>query len=295
VTTQSASARAATAAGAAAHHGSATGQAASDLPSPVASPRAGGASRLRWAAPVLALVLLALWELAGQMHWISLTFFPPPSVIVATLYKLLGTGELPRHLGATMYRLLVALVWGGGLGLVLGMAMGYSTRLRAVLDPFVAALHPVPKLSLLPLIMLIFGIGWFSKALVVAVSTFFPMVISTMAGVRQIDTDYYDVAKVYGASRWRVFRRVMIPASLPSILAGARMAMNRALGATIGLELITADNGLGAMLFFAWQTLRTEQIYATLFVIALLGWAFRLSTDGLASKLVPWERAADRR
>ena len=264
--------------------------AAADLSTPLEAPRARGASRLRWAAPVLALVLLAVWELCGQMQWISVTFFPPPSVIVATLGRLLATGELPRHLGATVSRLLLALVWGGGLGLVLGMTMGYSARLRAVLDPFVAALHPVPKLSLLPLIMLIFGIGWFSKALVVAVSTFFPMVISTMAGVRQIDADYYDVAKVYGASRFRVFRRVLIPASLPSILAGARMAMNRALGATIGLELITADTGLGAMLFFAWQTLRTEQIYATLFVIALLGWAFRLSTDGLTSKLVPWQR-----
>jgi NitT/TauT family transport system permease protein len=138
--------------------------------------------------------------------------------------------------------------------------------------------------------MLIFGIGWFSKALVVAVSTFFPMVINTMVGVRQIDPDYFDVAKVYGASRARIFRRVVLPGSLPSILAGARMSMNRALGATIGLELITADNGLGAMLFFAWQTLRTEQIYATLFVIAVLGWLFRVSTDGLASKLVPWQR-----
>jgi ABC-type nitrate/sulfonate/bicarbonate transport system permease component len=255
------------------------------------APRARGGSSLRWAAPVLALVLLGAWELLGQLEWISVTFFPPPSVIVATLGRLIANGELPRHLGATVSRVLLALVWGGGLGLVLGMTMGYSARVRTVLDPFVAALHPVPKLSLLPLIMLIFGIGWFSKALVVAVSTFFPMVISTMAGVRQIDSDYYDVAKVYGASRWRVFRRVLVPASLPSILAGARMAMNRALGATIGLELITADTGLGAMLFFAWQTLRTEQIYATLCVIALLGYVFRATTDGLASKLVPWQRA----
>ena len=267
-----------------------SGQAAA-ASTPAEVPRARGRSSLRWAAPVLALVLLGVWELLGQLEWISLTFFPAPSVIVATLGRLIANGELPRHLGATVSRVLLALVWGGGFGLVLGMTMGYSARLRTVLDPFVAALHPVPKLSLLPLIMLIFGIGWFSKALVVAVSTFFPMVISTMAGVRQIDGDYYDVAKVYGASRWRVFRRVLMPASLPSILAGARMAMNRALGATIGLELITADTGLGAMLFFAWQTLRTEQIYATLCVIALLGYVFRATTDGLASKLVPWQRA----
>lgn len=257
---------------------------------PAALPAARGSARLRWAAPILAAVLLALWEVLGRLELISVTFFPPPSVILATLGRLTASGELPSHLGATVSRLLLALVWGGGAGLVLGMAMGVSTRLRTVMDPFIAALHPVPKLSLLPLIMLIFGIGWFSKALVVAVSTFFPMVINTMVGVRQIDPDYFDVAKVYGASRARIFRRVVLPGSLPSILAGARMSMNRALGATIGLELITADNGLGAMLFFAWQTLRTEQIYATLFVIAVLGWLFRVSTDGLVSKLVPWQR-----
>ena len=266
--------------------------AASDAPAspPARLTVARGASRLRWAAPVLAVVLLALWELLGRLAWIPVTFFPPPSVILASLGRMTGSGELPRHLGATVSRLLLALVWGGGAGLVLGMCMGYSTRLRTVLDPFIAALHPVPKLSLLPLIMLIFGIGWFSKALVVAVSTFFPMVINTMVGVRQIDPDYFDVAKVYGASRWRIFRRVVLPGSLPSILAGARMSMNRALGATIGLELITADTGLGAMLFFAWQTLRTEQIYATLFVIAVLGYLFRVTTDGLESRLVPWQR-----
>jgi NitT/TauT family transport system permease protein len=256
----------------------------------VPAPPAGGQPRLALAAPILALALLLGWEALARLQMIPVAFFPAPTVILATLGRLTGNGDLPRHLGATLSRLLLALVWGGGAGLVLGMGMGYSTRLRAVLDPFVAALHPVPKLSLLPLIMLIFGIGWFSKALVVAVSTFFPMVINTMVGVRQIDPDYFDVAKVYGASRWRIFRRVVLPGSLPQVLAGARMSMNRALGATIGLELITADNGLGAMLFFAWQTLRTEQIYATLFVIALLGWLFRVTTDALASKLVPWQR-----
>jgi NitT/TauT family transport system permease protein len=212
--------------------------------------------------------------------------------VLATVWRLSSKGVLPMHLGATLGRLVLALVWGGGAGLVLGMAMGYSARLRSVVDPFVGALHPVPKLSLLPLVMLLFGIGWFSKALVVAVSTFFPMTINAMAGVRQIDRDYYDVARVYGASRWRLFRRVVLPASLPSILAGARMAMNRALGATIGLELITAQTGLGSMLFFSWQTLRTEELYATLLVIAALGWVFRAVTDALVSWLVPWQDEA---
>jgi ABC-type nitrate/sulfonate/bicarbonate transport system permease component len=258
-------------------------------PSAVALPSGPRRSRLRWAAPILTVVFLAGWELLGRIGWIPVLFFPPPSLILATVVKMARTGDLPLHVGATLSRLLLALAWGGGAGLVLGIGMGYSTRLRTVVDPFVAALHPVPKMSLLPLIMLIFGIGWFSKALVVAVSTFFPMVLNAMAGVRQIDPNYFDVAKVYGASRGRMFWRVVLPGSLPSILVGARMAMNRALGATIALELITADTGLGSMLFFAWQTLRTEELYATIFVIAVLGYGFRWVTDFLASRLIPWQ------
>jgi len=246
-------------------------------------------SRLRWAPAILAALLFGSWELAGRLEWIPVLFFPAPSVILGTIYDMASSGELPVHIGATLSRLLLALVWGGGAGLILGMGMGYWPRLRTVVDPFVAALHPVPKMSLLPLIMLIFGIGWFSKALVVAVSTFFPMTINAMAGVRQIDPNYFDVAKVYGATRWRVFRRVVVPGSLPLVLAGARMAMNRALGATIGLELITAETGLGSMLFFAWQTLRTEELYATIFVIAALGWLFRWITNRIALALVPWQ------
>jgi NitT/TauT family transport system permease protein len=265
---------------------------ATALPGPAAAAVAAPIrrrTRLRWAAPVLALTLLAGWELLGRMGWIPVLFFPAPSLILATLGETAKSGALALHVGATLSRLTLALAWGGGFGLVLGMAMGYSTRLRTVVDPFVAALHPVPKMSLLPLIMLLFGIGWFSKALVVAVSTFFPMTINAMAGVRQIDPRYFDVAKVFGASRWRVFTRVVLPGSLPLVLAGARMALNRALGATIGLELITAETGLGSMLYFAWQTLRTEELYATIFVIGALGYLFRFVTDRLALKLVPWQ------
>jgi ABC-type nitrate/sulfonate/bicarbonate transport system permease component len=250
---------------------------------------AGRRSRLRWAAPVLAAALLGIWELLAKSGSIPAVFFPPPSLVFATIGGLLTEGSLAVQVGVTLSRVLLALVWGGGAGLVLGLAMGYSTRLRTVVDPFVGALHPVPKLSLLPLIMLIFGIGWFSKVLVVADSTFFPMTINTMAGVRQIDPNYLDVARVFGATRWGVFRRVVLPGSLPSVLAGARMAMNRALGATIGLELITAGDGLGSMLFFAWQTLRTEELYATIFVIAVLGYLFRWTTDVVASRLAPWQ------
>jgi ABC-type phosphate transport system permease subunit len=123
-------------------------------------------------------------------------------------------------------------------------------------------------MALLPLVLLLFGIGFFAKTLVVAIAAFFPMVINSMAGVSHLDPNYFDVARLYRASRWRVFWRIVVPGSLPMSLTGARLALVRALGATIGLELITAQTGLGSLLFFAWQTFRTEALFATLFVIA---------------------------
>jgi ABC-type nitrate/sulfonate/bicarbonate transport system permease component len=166
---------------------------------------------LRWAAPLIALAGLAAWEGAGQLGWIPLLFFPTPTQVLAKLGALTRSGELFLHFGATLSRMAVALLWGGGFGLVLGMALGYSPRLRAVVDPFIAAFHPVPKMSLLPLIMLIFGIGFFSKALLVAISAFFPMVINTMAGVLQVDPNYFDVARLHGASRRTIFWRIVLP------------------------------------------------------------------------------------
>ncbi len=243
----------------------------------------------RWAAPMIAAGLLAAWEVSGRMGWIPAAFFPAPSLVLSTLGRMAASGELTRDLGVTLARMMVALVWGGGAGLVVGLLLGYSPRLRTVVDPFIAALHPVPRMALLPVILLLFGIGFFAKALVVSVATFFPMAINSMAGVRQLDPDYFDVARLYGASRWRIFWRLALPGSLPMILAGARLAINRALGATIGLELITAQDGLGSMLFFAWQTYRTEELYGTVLVVALLGYGFRAIVNAVTHKLVPWQ------
>lgn len=244
---------------------------------------------LGWVAPLLALALLSLWEVAARRGWIPTLFYPAPTTILGSLGRLVASGELTKHLGATLGRLAVAFVGGGGFGLLLGVALGWWPSLRAVVDPFISALHPIPRLALLPLILLLFGISFFSKILAVAIATFFPMVINAMAGVAQIDPNYFDVARLYRVSRWRVFWRVLLPGSLPMILTGARLALVRALGATIGLELITAQTGLGSLLYFAWQTYRTEALFATIFVIALLGYGFRALLDALSRRLAPWQ------
>jgi NitT/TauT family transport system permease protein len=167
--------------------------------------------------------------------------------------------------------------------------MGWSQRLRIVIDPFIAAAHPVPKIALLPIIMIIFGIGESSKVVVVGVAAFFPMVINAMAGVRQISPIHFEVAENYGANPVKTFTRVVVPGSLPLVLTGARLALNTALLLTIAVELVAAQKGLGVMVWFAWQTLRTEELYASVAATATMGVSFNLLLQRLAAHLVPWQ------
>ena len=240
--------------------------------------------------PVVVVVLaLTIWEWQVRTGRLSALFFPAPSVITLTFIRLLTSGELVSNMGATLSRLLTGFLLGGVLGLVLGFFMGWSQRLRVLIDPFIAATHPIPKIAVLPLIMIIFGIGESSKIVVVAVGAFFPMLINTMAGVRQISPIHFEVAKNYGASLIKVFTRVVVPGSLPLVLTGVRLALNIALLITIAVELVAAEKGLGAMVWFAWETLRTEELYASIAAVALLGICFNFFLQRLVVHLVPWQ------
>lgn len=251
-----------------------------------------GARSWRPSGPLLpiavSVVLLGLWELLARNGFISPIVAPAPSRIFVALVDELRTGDLQAHLAATAARLSVGLVIGGTVGILAGMAMGLSSRLRAFADPFVAAAHPLPKIAILPIVMVFLGVGELSKVAVVALGVFFPMLINTMTGVRQISPGYFDVAKSYGATRQKLFTRVVIPASMPMILSGLRIGLNIALVVTISVEIVTATRGLGALIWLSWEVLRIEVLYAALFVTAALGICFNLVMQFLLGRLVPW-------
>jgi len=196
------------------------------------------------------------------------------------------------HVSATLSRVGLGVLFGAVPGLGLGFAMGWSPRLRVLLDPIVALLHPIPKLAVLPLVMIIFGLGETSRIVVIAIGVFFPMLINAMAGVRQIPAVHFEVAEAYGGRRRHVFAHVILPGSLPSVLTGTRLAFNIGLLLTVAVELITAQHGLGKLIWLAWQTMRTEDLYAALLVISSLGVGFNVVLEQLRRRLVPWH--ADR-
>jgi NitT/TauT family transport system permease protein len=241
-----------------------------------------------WISILILIILLVVWELLANAGVISSLFFPAPSRIGSALLKMLGNGELATNLWVSISRLSQGFVLGAIPGLLLGLAMGWSPRFRAIMDPFIAAVHPIPKLAIFPLIMIVFGLGELSKIIAVAISAFFPVLINSMTGVRELNPVYFDVSKNYGASRWKTFTRVVIPGSLPTVLSGIRIGVNMALVITIAVELLSANRGLGVLIWFAWQTFRIEDLYVSLFVTACLGIILNVLLQQLTKKMVPW-------
>jgi len=238
---------------------------------------------------VIASILLVAWQISATRGIIDSLLFPAPSTIALATWSSLADGSLPAHLGATAIRILWAVAIGGFLGMVFGVAMGLSDRVRGALDPFVGALHPLPKIAVLPLMMVVFGIGDLSLVVVIAAGVFFPMLINTMAGVSQIDPIHLDVARLHRAGRWMVVRRVVIPAAAPSVLAGVRIALNTALLIAVAVEMVAANSGLGEMIWMSWTTFRIEDIYVAVFTTIAFGLGVNVVITLLTRLWLPWQ------
>jgi ABC-type nitrate/sulfonate/bicarbonate transport system permease component len=245
--------------------------------------------RTRFVPTVFWLAVLVAWELGARSGLIARLFFPPPSHILATLLEMLASGQLPVDLAYTLFRLTLGFALGAGLGLLFGLWMGWSRTVRTIAGPAVAAIHPLPKLALLPLALIVFGIGEQSKIALIALTAFFPMLLNSMAGVQQIDDLTWEVARHYQAHGRVLVRRVILPGSLPLVFVGAQLALNAALVVTVAVEFLNAERGLGAVIWLAWQTLRTAEMYAVIIVIAGLGLVSNLLLSQLAQRLMPWK------
>jgi len=242
----------------------------------------------RMGSVLIVLGALAIWELAVVSGLLAGTFFPQPSKIIASLWLLLGTGDVFTHAAVTLTRTLGGFAIGAGSGLALGLAMGAWPRLHALLDPIVALIHPIPKVAVLPLVLVIFGIGEASKVALGALGCFFPMLINTVAGVRQISPTYFEVARSYGAGPMAMFSGVVIPGSLPLVLTGARLALNMSLVLVIAGELLVAQRGLGQAMWFSWQTMRIADVYAWLVVTGFIGVMLNWTLARIANWIMPW-------
>jgi ABC-type nitrate/sulfonate/bicarbonate transport system permease component len=234
------------------------------------------------------LLLLAVWEVAVRAGLVDRRFIAAPSIILVALWDMLASGELARHVGISLWRIAA----GFGIGVVpavlLGLWMGLSRPVRAVIDPLIAAVYPIPKIAILPLLMVFFGIGESSKIAVVAISAFFPIVINTYAGVANIERVYLDVAQSFGASRALVFRRVVFPGALPVIFAGIRLALGVCLIVIVSAEFVAARSGIGFLIWSSWEMLLIDKMFVGLLVIAVIGTLLTILLREIQRWAIPW-------
>ncbi len=239
-------------------------------------------------------IIIILWEIVVRAGYVEPLFFPPPSLILATLLELLKTGELQAHIYISLQRVFFGFLLGTIPGLILGLIMGWSRKIRVVLDPLISATYPIPKIALFPLIMLIFGIGEMSKVVLIAIGCFYLVLINSMAGVMNINKIYFEVAENYGASKYKIFTKVVLLGSLPMVFAGIRLALGVSLVLMIVVEMVAANQGIGAMIWLAWETLRTENLYVGIIMIALLGLLFTSILQRIERHLIPWKEGLQR-
>jgi ABC-type nitrate/sulfonate/bicarbonate transport system permease component len=237
---------------------------------------------------VTPIVLLLIWELCAQIGMMNVAFFPAPSTILSTAISQAQTAQFWGDIAISLKRIGIGLTLGAVPGVIVGLGMGLFKPVRDALGPLIAGLFPIPKIALLPLLLLIFGIGETSKYVVIAINVFFLMSINTLAGVASTPSIYFEVARNLNASRLTTYLTVALPGALPGIFTGLRICMGTALILLVAVEFSTADSGVGYRIWWAWTVFWVDTMYVGFLVIAVLGMCFSTIVDLLERWLVPW-------
>jgi NitT/TauT family transport system permease protein len=232
--------------------------------------------------------ILILWEFLSRTGILDPRFFPPPTKIIDTFITMGTSGELFSHIGISLFRIFAGFLLGVIPGVIIGLLMGLYSPIRHFLSPLVMALMPIPTLALLPIILILFGIGEVSKIVTIAGSVFFPVVINTVAGVVTIDKTHLDVAKNYGASSKDFFFKIALPGSLPVMLEGIQMGQAIALLTIVAAEMMGANSGIGYLIWTSYSAFLLEEMYVGLVLISFFGYLFSLILRGFQKKLLPW-------
>jgi sulfonate transport system permease protein len=225
-------------------------------------------SVLPWIVPTL---LLLGWYGMSRYGWLSARILPSPPEVLRAAYRLIRSGELPRHLGISSERAVTGLLLGGTLGFALGLITGLFALAESLLDSTVQMIRTIPNLAMIPLVILWFGIGEEAKVFLIAQGVFFPIYLNTYHGIRTVDPHLKEMGRVYGLSPWRLFTQVIFPGALPSILVGLRFALGSMWLTLIAAEALAAEAGIGYMTTTAREFMQTDVVVVGTLLYALLG------------------------
>lgn len=235
-------------------------------------------------------VLLVLWQVAGNAEWIDRTLYPRPTDIVDAGRAMVDDGVLWSNLWISLQRIVKGFAYGSVAGVVAGFAMGLVRNLRSALEPLLNALYTVPKLALLPVFLTVFGFGERPVVVLIAVTVFFFVWIATMSAVLAVPEGYHETARSLALNRRQLFWHVLLPAALPEVFVGLRIAAGVSVLMLVGVEFVIGGDGLGYVIEQGRTTLVLGQAYVGIVLVALVGLAFSGVVQVVGRWLTPWSR-----
>ena len=239
---------------------------------------------------VLPIALLLLWQIAAERDWIDTLFYPAPTSVLDRTWTQLRDGRLLDDAWATSRRLLVGFVAGATPGMAFGLASGASGLLRRLLYPLATALYVVPRIAMLPLVLVAFAITDTARIFMVGFSVFFVVYFAALSAAEQVPAQHLDTARAFGAGRLRLVTSVLLPASAPAVFSGLRIAMGFALIVIVGTEFLAANDGLGARIWQSYQIFDFPSMYAGIVAVTLLGVVLNLALLVVERLALPWAR-----
>lgn len=243
-----------------------------------------------WVSYAAIFFLLAVWEIICRAGLVSSLFLPTPTQIFSALCAMTTSGELAENLADSLIRILAGFFIGSAVGLAVGLAAGVSSLAGRIANPLIDALYPIPKIALLPLFILWLGIGETSKISLIALGVFFPVALNAYAGARNTSPLLLKVAASFGARPLFLLTRVILPAALPMIFAGLRIAAATALLLLVAAEMIAAEKGIGALILRYGDLMLTDRLMAGLLVLSATGLLFQFLLHLAARRILPWKR-----
>ena len=233
--------------------------------------------------------LLLLWQLSLMAGFGDRRFIPAPSDIAFRFWDMIVSGELWAHVAITLYRVFAGFFLGVVPGVVVGLLMAMFRPVRIFFDPLIASLFPIPKIALMPLLLLVFGFGDLSKVVLVAIAVFFPVIINTYSGAANIEKIYWDVARNYGASQSVLFRRIVFFGALPMIFAGLRIALAVSFIVLVAAEFVATKAGIGYLIWNSWELLQVDVMFVGIVTVGVLGLVATVCLQEIERKVIPWK------
>jgi ABC-type nitrate/sulfonate/bicarbonate transport system permease component len=236
----------------------------------------------------LIVVLLVAWEVGVRVSQSPSPSLPPVSSVFVSWWDLLRSGELPRELGSSLYRMFLGYSIAAVLGVVLGLLMGYYRFFYGLLEPLVELLRPIPTPAYIPIAILFLGLDTSMKVFLIGIATFFPVLLNTFSGVRQVEQVQIDTGRTFGLGSARIVTRIVLPSAVPHIFTGLRVSLGIGLIMVVISEMVASNSGIGYFILQSQRSFHVTDMYAGIFTLAVVGYLLNVAFLKLEKRAVHW-------